>query len=366
MGVGPQTEPGKQKSTRFMAKVNKNNVHSFFFSSGPVSFLMMVLWVFLGLFVLADCAPYKVEKKSGHFPVGEGATVGAGVPRVRALSRISSSSRIIKEENGERNGMEKQDEEVSLNGELVSKLLHKEEAEQSKGGAPQTKGMTEFEVPALNIHQRLYNSDGHVQVGDAPPVKRHASPAIGHVLMEQKGQEPQNTLEELAGYILETGDQASVVEFIQLLLEEGKVRVKLGVRESTNTTFQYQNITQEEALEYIDAIKRMLEEAEGGREEREEEPMDDIEKIRELVRQGKQQEEEDRKVKAITDIMENVSTEEAGESDTFLRINDYLERGLKGGKLSKNTYNLLKEALIKSVLDKIGIEEAPVDYSNNS
>merc|ERR1711892_1378593 len=347
MGVGPQTEPGKQKSTRFMAKVNKNNVHSFFFSSGPVSFLMMVLWVFLGLFVLADCAPYKVEKKSGHFPVGEGATVGAGVPRVRALSRISSSSRIIKEENGERNGMEKQDEEVSLNGELVSKLLHKEEAEQSKGGAPQTKGMTEFEVPALNIHQRLYNSDGHVQVVDAPPVKRHASPAIGHVLMEQKGQEPQNTLEELAGYILETGDQASVVEFIQLLLEEGK-------------------ITQEEALEYIDAIKRMLEEAEGGREEREEEPMDDIEKIRELVRQGKQQEEEDRKVKAIRDIMENVSTEEAGESDTFLRINDYLERGLKGGKLSKNTYNLLKEALIKSVLDKIGIEEAPVDYSNNS
>merc|ERR1711892_1358681 len=346
MGVGPQTEPGKQKSTRFMAKVNKNNVHSFFFSSGPVSFLMMVLWVFLGLFVLADCAPYKVEKKSGHFPVGEGATVGAGVPRVRALSRISSSSRIIKEENGERNGMEKQDEEVSLNGELVSKLLHKEEAEQSKGGAPQTKGMTEFEVPALNIHQRLYNSDGHVQVVDAPPVKRHASPAIGHVLMEQKGQEPQNTLEELAGYILETGDQASVVEFIQLLLEEGK-------------------ITQEEALEYIDAIKRMLEEAEGGREEREEEPMDDIEKIRELVRQGKQQEEEDRKVKAIRDIMENVSTEEAGESDTFLRINDYLERGLKGGKLSKNTYNLLKEALIKSVLDKIGIEEAPVDYSNN-
>merc|ERR1711892_1634993 len=341
MGVGPQTEPGKQKSTRFMAKVNKNNVHSFFFSSGPVSFLMMVLWVFLGLFVLADCAPYKVEKKSGHFPVGEGATVGAGVPRVRALSRISSSSRIIKEENGERNGMEKQDEEVSLNGELVSKLLHKEEAEQSKGGAPQTKGMTEFEVPALNIHQRLYNSDGHVQVVDAPPVKRHASPAIGHVLMEQKGQEPQNTLEELAGYILETGDQASVVEFIQLLLEEGK-------------------ITQEEALEYIDAIKRMLEEAEGGREEREEEPMDDIEKIRELVRQGKQQEEEDRKVKAIRDIMENVSTEEAGESDTFLRINDYLERGLKGGKLSKNTYNLLKEALIKSVLDKIGIEEAPV------
>jgi len=348
---------------------------------------MMVLWVFLGLFVLADCAPYKVEKKSGHFPVlhgledpvmalaalnphahvnvaeGEGATVGAGVPRVRALSRISSSSRIIKEENGERNGMEKQDEEVSLNGELVSKLLHKEEAEQSKGGAPQTKGMTEFEVPALNIHQRLYNSDGHVQVVDAPPVKRHASPAIGHVLMEQKGQEPQNTLEELAGYILETGDQASVVEFIQLLLEEGKV--KLGVRESTNTTFQYQNITQEEALEYIDAIKRMLEEAEGGREEREEEPMDDIEKIRELVRQGKQQEEEDRKVKAIRDIMENVSTEEAGESDTFLRINDYLERGLKGGKLSKNTYNLLKEALIKSVLDKIGIEEAPVDYSNN-
>merc|ERR1711892_50295 len=347
MGVGPQTEPGKQKSTRFMAKVNKNNVHSFFFSSGPVSFLMMVLWVFLGLFVLADCAPYKVEKKSGHFPVGEGATVGAGVPRVRALSRISSSSRIIKEENGERNGMEKQDEEVSLNGELVSKLLHKEEAEQSKGGAPQTKGMTEFEVPALNIHQRLYNSDGHVQVVDAPPVKRHASPAIGHVLMEQKGQEPQNTLEELAGYILETGDQASVVEFIQLLLEEGK-------------------ITQEEALEYIDAIKRMLEEAEGGREEREEEPMDDIEKIRELVRQCKQQEEEDRKVKAIRDIMENVSTEEAGESDTFLRINDYLERGLKGGKLSKNTYNLLKEALIKSVLDKIGIEEAPVDYSNNS
>merc|ERR1711935_157342 len=129
MGSGATDRARQTKEHKIYGKSKQKQCPQLFFSSGPVSFLMMVLWVFLGLFVLADCAPYKVEKKSGHFPVGEGATVGAGVPRVRALSRISSSSRIIKEENGERNGMEKQDEEVSLNGELVSKLLHKEEAE---------------------------------------------------------------------------------------------------------------------------------------------------------------------------------------------------------------------------------------------
>jgi len=329
---------------------------------------MMTLWALLSLLVAVECAPsaHKVEKKSGKWPVlhdledpvaalaalkpqqhepiaqSLGSKAGAGVPRVRSLSRSSSSSKIIKEVNGERKELENEEEQVSRNGELVRKLLHTGETEQSKGGTPHSKGMTELQVPALNIHQRLYDNDGQLQRVDTPPVKRHQSPpAVGHVLMEPKPQEPQNTLEELAGYILETGDQASVVEFLQLLLEEGK-------------------ITQEEAIEYIDAIKRMLAAA-----EREEEPMEDIEKIRELVRQGKQQEEEERKVKAIRDIMEDVSKEEAGESETFLRINDYLERGLKGGKLSRNTYNLLKEALIQSVLDKLQHEEAPLDYSTN-
>jgi len=63
----------------------------------------------------------------------------------------------------------------------------------------------------------------------------------------------------------------------------------------------------------------------------------------------------------FTVIDEMVQVEEI----TFLRINDYLERGLKTGKLSKNTYNLLKEALIQSVLDKLGREEPPFDYATN-
>ena len=45
------------------------------------------------------------------------------------------------------------------------------------------------------------------------------------------------TAAELAGYVLETGDQASVVQFLQMLLQEGKM-------------------TEEQVLAYVDTIKK--------------------------------------------------------------------------------------------------------------
>jgi len=326
---------------------------------------MTLLWCLLGLSALVQGAPHKVEKKSGHYtpvhavagqedPVAalaalkphKAAAVAQDHPaqadRVRQLSRSSSSSKIIKEVNGERKEVEQQEEKVSRNGELVSALLHQGEREQSQGGIPHHKDITELQVPGLNLHQRVFNNDGQIQAINSPPVKRNISPVVGHAHME-KNPQPQSTLEELAEYILETGDQASVVEFLELLLEEGK-------------------ISQEEALEYIDTIKGLLEDAESRREE----DVDDIEKIREMVRQSKEEEEEVRKLKAIKEVLADVgSSEDTGESETFLRINDYLEKGFKGGKLSRNTYNLLKEALIQSVLDKLQKEESPLDYSAN-
>merc|ERR1712108_14141 len=45
---------------------------------------------------------------------------------------------------------------------------------------------------------------------------------------------------ELTGYVLETGDQVSVVQFLQMLLKEGK-------------------LSEKQALAYVDALKKDIE-----------------------------------------------------------------------------------------------------------
>jgi len=256
-------------------------------------------------------------------------------PLVRKMS--SSNSRIMQEINGERKEVERQEEQVSRDGRLVSKVLHRGDAESSEGGPAHSKGFTEIEVPALNIHDRIINKDGQVKTVSVPQSKRRAAPALGHMVLdapeEAEDDDQQQTIEELATYVMETGDQASVVQFLQMMMEEGKM-------------------SQEEALIYVDNIKRIVEK---------EEPVDDIEKIREMVQENKVEEEEEMKVKALRNMLEGIEKEN-DENDAILKINDYLEGGLKEGKLSRNVYNHLKEALIESVLEGLQQEAPSMDY----
>lgn len=255
----------------------------------------------------------------------------------------SSNSRILQEINGERKEVEQQSEQVSRDGQLVSKMLHQGNSVSSEGSPAHSKGFTEIEVPALNIHDRIINKDGEVKTVSMPPSKRHAPPALGHMVLdapeEAEDTDQQQTIEELATFVLETGDQASVVQFLQMMMEEGKM-------------------SQEEALVYVDNIKRIVEEA--SRNEKEE-PVNDIEKIREMVQENKIEEEEGMKVKALRNMLEGIEKEN-DENDAILKINDYLEGGLKEGKLSRNVYNHLKEALIESVLEGLQQDAPSLDY----
>ena len=82
---------------------------------------------------------------------------------------------------------------------------------------------------------------------------------------------------ELAGYVLETGDQASVVQLLEMMLGEGKVRWSWQrLFYFTDFTFQ---ISEDQALVYVETIKSYIDEAEKASEQ----PDNEEEKIREIL-----------------------------------------------------------------------------------
>jgi len=203
---------------------------------------------------------------------------------------------------------------VSEDGRLVGSIGHKVEASKNPGETPLSSSSTDIEVPQLGVHQHL--QDGSHLAKDADP----------------------DTAAELAGYVLETGDQVSVVQFLQMLLKEGK-------------------LSEEQALAYVDAIKRDIEavEEKEAKEEREKEEL-------ERVTAQEQAKEESLLEKAAEEAAESLKKEKE-EHELILRINDYLEEGLAEGKISKNIYNHLKEGLIESVVD--GMREDVGSLSNS-
>ena len=72
------------------------------------------------------------------------------------------------------------------------------------GQKPHVEDMTEVDIPELDIHEQIVNNNG-VETAGLP------SPSAA----------------QLAGYVLETGDQASVVQFLEIMLTEGKVERNL-------------------------------------------------------------------------------------------------------------------------------------------
>ena len=82
---------------------------------------------------------------------------------------------------------------------------------------------------------------------------------------------------ELAGYVLSTGDQASVVQLLEMMLGEGKVRWSWQrLFYFTDFTFQ---ISEDQALVYVETIKSYIDEAEKASEQ----PDNEEEKIREIL-----------------------------------------------------------------------------------
>ena len=82
---------------------------------------------------------------------------------------------------------------------------------------------------------------------------------------------------ELAGYVLSTGDQASVVQLLEMMLGEGKVRWSWQrIFYFIDFTFQ---ISEDQALVYVETIKSYIDEAEKASEQ----PDNEEEKIREIL-----------------------------------------------------------------------------------
>merc|ERR1712080_573287 len=95
--------------------------------------------------------------------------------------------------------------------------------------------------------------------------------------------------------------------------------------------------SEEQALAYVDAIKRDIEVVEAKEEG-------------ERTKAEEQAKEESLLERAAKEAAEDLKNEKE-EDELILRINDYLEQGLAEGKISKNLYNHLKEGLIEPVVD---------------
>jgi len=264
-------------------------------------------------------------KKWNLEPTGRGGKMESSGGLVQQLQKIKQDV------GGHRYETKQSINEVTKNGHVVSSLAHAMDSRSGPGEKPHTSSMTEVEIPSLGIHERITSRDDE----------------------SEKIADPE-TAAKLAGYVMETGDQGSVVQFLQLLLQEGKM-------------------SEEQALAYVETIKKDIELAEERMREKEKEnemesetrererererlpPRDDLDKIRKLVEAEERAQEERvalekaRSLKEATDSLEK----DESEHDIILRINDYLESSLKEGKITKNLYNHLKEALIESVVESL-------------
>ena len=125
---------------------------------------------------------------------------------------------------------------VSKNGKLISKVFQQENANAGKGEAPHFQELTKIDIPDLDIHQQFFD-DGEEEDGAmtrANHVKRNVRTgerreADLDILLSsylvQGGSTPVRlpSAEDIAEYILLTGDQASVVNLIEGLVNNGKV-----------------------------------------------------------------------------------------------------------------------------------------------
>jgi len=181
-----------------------------------------------------------------------------------SVSEINESHSVYSNVNGKENSFSQQRDQVAKNGELVSNIFHQEKGDKMSGGKPHFEKMTKVDIPEMNIHEQFMdNSQDH--------------DAIRTVQKRMIGL-PLPSAEELAKYILTTGDQQTVVQLIEALLEDGE-------------------LSEEQALVYVDTVKAILVAAEKVEEEQE---------IREMLLQEAaevaQQKEEEQRENALRNL----------------------------------------------------------------
>jgi len=120
---------------------------------------------------------------------------------------------------------------------------------------------------------------------------------------------------DIAAYVLQTGDEETIVRFLEEEILEGKT-------------------SEEETLEFVDTIQEYL---------------DDARMFSEEVTT-----EDEKAEAAARTVLQELLSNSAGNQDStsILKINKFLESGLKGGEISETLYGHLKEALIETTLEE--------------
>jgi len=172
-------------------------------------------------------------------------------------SQLEESHSVLTDIDGQRNAVQQKIQKVSKNGKLISKVFQQGNANAGGvGEAPHFQKLTQIDLPELDIHQQFFDDGEEAGATGA---------RVNHVKRNAGGSAPVRlpSPEEIAEYILLTGDQASVVNLIEGLVNNGKM-------------------SEEQALVYVETIKAMLESVE--KEEEDE--------IREMLIQRKLEEAE--------------------------------------------------------------------------
>ena len=120
---------------------------------------------------------------------------------------------------------------VSKNGQLVSSVSQEEKEDAKAGQKPRHHKMTKLDIPELDIHQQFEDNEEEEEDPEVSSrvnfVKRNVSvmsPVLSALtnIITQAGLE-MPTAEDMAEYILSTGDQQTVAQLIEAMVEGGEV-----------------------------------------------------------------------------------------------------------------------------------------------
>jgi len=248
-----------------------------------------------------------------------------------SVSQTREFHQTLSSVDGDTQGRVEENEQVEQNGKLVSSIYHKERQNQVAGEKPRVEAMTKVDIPDQNIHETIVdNSDDSLRA-----MKRNSMEAEDSILDLEAAA-------ELAGYILDTGDEGTVVTFLEELLNERKV-------------------TEEEALVFVEVVKELIEETRvANLPDSENDHRRNVSPLRDILLERKIEEEREKEFldeeaneEFLRGVLSQKQTKTDEETDQLMNINAYLEAARKKGRISESLYTQMKEAVIESLIDNI-------------
>jgi len=240
----------------------------------------------------------------------------------QTVSQFHSSDSTYSNINGNVHKQQEERGQANENGHLVGSFHRSGSEEAHPGQEPHTQELSEFDVPGMNIHEKMLEQDGQLfdlnrgekdgqlfdlnQQGEGEPANLQKREDIDEELVLQ-------VASVLAGYIQQTGDEEGVAQYINQMIIKGEMKSS-------------------EALVYLNTIKELL-----ARED-------------EIERENETEEEAERET----------------EAELMLSFSDYLDRKYETGQMSRSVYRELKDKLMESVLEKAEVDPKFLANPDNS